>query len=106
MFIVLSIVKIEPMFYEVHYEYGGVEVRETSQHESIWEALAYSGKDIPDSFLPFVEVHYGGVSSGTTPISRLRDEPQKVANEIVAMVAQVAAAHEQQQHQISPVTVE
>lgn len=104
MIIVLAIEKIEASLYEVHYECRGVEIREVSQHASIWEALAYCGMDFPVNFLPFVEVHYGGVSSGTTAIARLRDEPQQVANELVAMVAKVAEAHEALQRQVDTVS--
>ena len=105
MILTLSIDKEVPGIYEVHYEMGGVEVSKPSQHSSISEALAYCGENIPADFAQFVDVHYGGVSSGTTAIARLLSEPKQIANELVALVAEVARVHEQVLHTQRPAAV-
>lgn len=90
MILVLSIEQMAPSVYKVHYTaHGGIEVSEPTQHGSICEALAYCGENIPAELAKFVEVQYGGVSSGTTEVARLRTEAHQLADELVAMVAKV-----------------
>lgn len=92
MIIQLSIEKVTQGVYEVHCDYrqGG-----PSQHNSISEALGSYGQEIPEDFCQFVEIHYGGISSGTTAVARLKTEPQVIAQELVALVAEVSRAEEE-----------
>jgi hypothetical protein len=96
---ILDIEQLAPSVYIVHYtsHHGGVVISEPTQHRSISEALAYCGENIPSELAAYVEVQYGYVSSGTTAVARLRSEPLQLAAELVAMVADVAEAHEQQE---------
>lgn len=91
MILVLDIEKVTYSVYEVRYSHGGVEVTAPTRHESIGEALAFCGENIPAEISQYVEVHYGGVNSGTTAVARLCNEFQLLAVELVSMVAEVAA---------------
>lgn len=91
MIIELNINRLEQGVYEVQC----VLQDELTRHNSISDALAYYGEDIPEELSQHVEIHYGGVSSGTTSIGRLRAEPQLIAQELVSLVAEVMTAEEE-----------
>ncbi len=93
MILVFAIEQVAPSVYKVHYiDHGGIEVSDPTEHGSICEALAYCGENIPAEIAQYVEVQYGGVNSGTTAVTRLRNESHQIANELVAMVAKVTQA--------------
>lgn len=101
---VLSIEKVAPSIYMVHFvDHGGVEVSEPTQHASVSEALAFYGESLPAEVVQYVEVHYGGVNSGTIAVTKLRSESHQLASMLVAKVVEVAQAHELQKRWLSPI---
>ena len=89
MILVLDISKIEPGLYEARLSNGGTEVTSPSVYDTITAALRAVAQDIPDDFAHFVDVHYGGVSSGTIGTMRLAAEAEAVASRLVDLVAAV-----------------
>ena len=58
-------------------------------HGSISEVLAHYGQEILPEFSQYVEVQYCRVNSGTTAVTRLRQQPELMAQELMALVAEV-----------------
>lgn len=85
----LDIIKLSPGRYEARCD--GYTASPTP-HESIAEALRFYGGEIPPGFSQFVDVHYSGVSLGTTAVCRLQPESEALASELVGMSADVSEA--------------
>lgn len=86
MVVILEIGRIGPGVYEARSEFR---TDGPTFHGSISEVLAHYGQEIQPEFSQYVEVQYGGVNSGTTAVTRLRQEPELMAQELVALVAEV-----------------
>jgi hypothetical protein len=82
----LNIVKLSPGIYEAHCE---GELVGTTVHDSIAATLRHYGTDIPAEFARFVNVEYGGVHLATTSISSLAKDAERLASELVQMVAEI-----------------
>jgi hypothetical protein len=91
MILKLDLRKIESGAYEA-YCTGQVA---PSVHDSIAAALRHYGQDIPAEFARFVEVRYHEVSLGTTKITRLTNEPELMAQELVDLTAAVYSSIEE-----------
>jgi hypothetical protein len=90
----LHISKLEASLYEARLSDGGVEISEPTLHATIEAALLFVGRDLPEDFAHFVDVHYGGVSAGTIGTARLVDEAESVADRLVELVAAVHRSEE------------
>lgn len=84
MILQLEINKLESGLYEAH-----CETQKPTCHHSISAVLKYYGEDVPADFCQFVEVRYSGVSLGTTAVTRLANEPEVMAKELIGLVAAV-----------------
>lgn len=90
MILQLAIEKLDSGIYEAH-----CDLSQPTCHGSISEALKYYGGDIPPDLCQFVDVQYGGVSLGTTAVSRLASEPEALASRLTGLVAAVRQAEEE-----------
>ena len=93
MILQLEIDKIDPGRYEAH-----CDSHKTTCHESISAVLKHYGEDIPPDFCQFVEVRYGGVSLGTTAVTRMAKEPEVMARELTGLLAAVHRATDEMEH--------
>ncbi|MFZ3139153.1 hypothetical protein [Polaromonas sp.] len=89
MILQLDIEQLAPGLYEAHCE---CQTPPTTLHGSISAALKHYGTDIPADFCRFVEVRYDGVSSGTTAVTRLANEPEAMARQLMGLAAAVYEA--------------
>lgn len=82
----LYISRITNGVYEVRIEHMESDL---TMHDSISDALVHCGESIPPDFAQFVNVHFGGVCSGTMAVATLKRDVQSVANSLVSMCAAV-----------------
>lgn len=82
----LNIVRLGSGAYEAYCE---GESGEKFVHTSIAAALLHYGNDIPPEFAAFVNIEYAGVRLATTPIVSLVKDAERLASELVQMVAQI-----------------
>jgi hypothetical protein len=82
----LNIVKLSSGIYEAHCD---GELAGASVHNSIAAALRHYGTDIPAEFAKFVNVEYAGVRLATTSITSLDKDAERLASELVQMVAEI-----------------
>lgn len=89
MVLTLQIDKVESGLYRAAALTGGVLVTEPSFYASIEEAIREEAVAIPAGFAHFADVTYGGASSGTTPLVTLPGRASQIANDLVAVVAEM-----------------
>lgn len=94
----LHISKLESSLYEARLSDGGIEISGPTLHATIAEALEFVGRDVPEDFAHFVDVHYGGGSIGTTAIVRLVVDAPTIADRLVAIAAAVYQSEEEMQY--------
>jgi hypothetical protein len=82
----LYIARVTNGFYEVRIEYMESDLM---MHQSITDALVHCAENIPSDFTHFVNVHYGGVCSGTIAVATLKRDAQSVASSLVSTCAAV-----------------
>lgn len=82
----LYISRLDAGVYEVHIE---GQPPDSMVFGSISEALVHFGDTIPPDFSQFVNVYYGGVSSGTLAVARLKPEAKSIAAALVSVSAEV-----------------
>ncbi len=87
--LVFEIDKVQSGLYRVGVLSGGVEVTKPSHYSSIEEAIREEAASVPDGFAYFAEVVYGGASSGTLPIPKIVETASKIAEQLVAIVAEM-----------------
>ena len=56
-------------------------------HCSISAALKHYGTATPDDFCRCVEISYDGVTTGTTAVTQLAQEPEAMARQLLALTA-------------------
>lgn len=83
----LHIDKDKPGLYRGATLHRGVEVSEPQHHCSIEEAIREEALAVPEDFALFMEVEYGGMSSGTVALSDLPGQAKEVADRLVALHA-------------------
>ncbi|MDB5928821.1 MAG: hypothetical protein JWR60_528 [Polaromonas sp.] len=86
MILQLDIEQLAPGVYEVHCQ---DEPPPSPLFSSISAALKHYGMTIPDDVCRFVEVRYDGVTTGTTAVARLANEPEAMARQLLALAAAV-----------------
>ena len=89
MVLTLQIDKIESSLYRAAVLCGGVEVTEPSHYASIEEAIREEATAVPEGFAYFADVIYGGASSGTISLALLPERASQVADQLVAIVAEM-----------------
>nr|WP_315494229.1 hypothetical protein [uncultured Rhodoferax sp.] len=89
--LVFEIGKVQSGLYRVGVLSGGVEVTKPSHYSSIEEAIREEAASVPDGFAYFAEVVYGGASSGTLPIPKIVETASQIAEQLVAIVAEMHA---------------
>jgi hypothetical protein len=89
MILSLEISKIESGLYRAAALIGGVEVTEPGVYSSIEAAIREEAAAVPTGFAHFAEVTYGGASSGTISLDGLAARASQVADQIVAVVAEM-----------------
>jgi hypothetical protein len=82
----LYISRLDAGIYEVHIKGQPLDSMVLG---SISEALVHFGGTIPPDFSQFVNVYYGGVSSGTLAVARLNTEAESIAAALVSVSAEV-----------------
>jgi chaperonin GroEL (HSP60 family) len=68
---------------------GGSEVNLPEVYSSIEEAIREVAAAVPDGFAYFADVEYGGASSGTISLLVLQERATQVADQLVAIVAEM-----------------
>lgn len=91
MVITLQIDKIEPGNYRAASLWSGTEVTNPGIYPSIEDAIIAEADAVPEGFAYFVNVTYGGASSGTISLSTLPSRAAQVADQLVAIVAEMHA---------------
>lgn len=89
MVLTIQIDRIDSGLYRAKVLCGGVEVTESSQYISIAEAIREEATAVPDGFAHFADVIYGGASSGTILLALLPERASQVADQLVAIVAEM-----------------
>lgn len=89
MVLTLQIDKIESGLYRAAVLCGSVEVTESSQYASIEEAIREEVAAVPEGFAYFADVIYGGASSGTISLAVLPERASQVADQLVAIMAEM-----------------
>lgn len=79
--------KMEPGVYRAEASAHGVPVADESMHSSLAEAIREEALAVPDGFAHFMEGRFCGLSSGTISLSELPSQAEKVANRLVALLA-------------------
>ncbi len=85
----LHIDKVERGLYRATTLHRGAEVTEPQFHCAIEDAIREEALAVPEDFALFMEVEYGGMSSGTIAISDLPRQAKEVADRLVALVAEL-----------------
>jgi hypothetical protein len=85
----LNIVKLTTGIYEAHIQVDSVAIAEPSIHNSIAEAIAEIGNDIPENIATYLVIYFAGVTIGTTSIDRMKKEPERIAEELVNLTKEV-----------------
>ncbi len=85
----LHIDKVEPALYRAVTLYRGSEVAEPQFHCSIEEAICEEALAVPDDFALYMEVQYGGISSGAILLCELSSQSKVVAGRLVEQVAEL-----------------
>jgi hypothetical protein len=83
----LSIDKVKPGLYRAATLHRSVEVTEPQFHCTIEDAIREEALAVPEDFALFMEVEYGGMSSGTISLSDLPGQAKDVADRLVSLVA-------------------
>lgn len=89
MVLTLQIDQIESGLYRAAALSGAVEVTQPSQYSSIEEAIREEAAAVPEGFAYFADVTYGGASSGTISLTLLPGRASQVADQLVAIVAEM-----------------
>lgn len=89
MVLTFEIDKIKPGVYRTAALYRGIEVAEPSFYDSIEEAIRETASAVPDGFAHFADVTYGGASSGTIALILLPERASQIADQLVAIVAEM-----------------
>ena len=89
MVLTLQIDKVESGLYRAAVLCGGVEVTKSSQYATIEEAIREEATAVPEGFAYFADVIYGGASSGTISLTLLPERASQVADQLVAIVAEM-----------------
>ena len=67
---------------------GGTITRkgELNVYDTIANAIRGEAEDMPDGLCYFVDVHYGGLSSGSIPVGALYQRADDIAKHLVALI--------------------
>ena len=90
--VLIQIDKIESGLHRATVLCGGVEVAGPSQYASREDAIRDEATAVPESFAYFADVIYGWASSGTISLSLLPERASKVADQLVAIAAEMYRA--------------
>lgn len=85
----LNIVKLVTGVYEAYVQINKIDLVKPSIHSSISEAVAEIGNNIPENIATFMVIYFAGVTSGTTSVYRMKNEPEEIAAELVALAKAV-----------------
>ena len=85
----MHISRVKTSLYEIHVEIAGQPLWESDMYQSISDAVAGTGSDIPEDLACFAEISYEGVSIGTTSTARMKSEPEVIAKELLSRYAAV-----------------
>jgi hypothetical protein len=85
----LNIFKLATGIYEAHVRADNVAIVDPSIHNSVEDAIAQIGNDIPESIATYLMIYFAGVTVGTTSVERMKKEPQQIANELVELAKAV-----------------
>lgn len=68
---------------------GGTITRrgELPVYDTIAHAIRGEAEDMPDGLCYFVDVHYGGLSSGSIPVGVLHERADEIAKHLVGLIA-------------------
>lgn len=88
MIIMLDIEKAAPGIYIARAMNGGVLVTEPAEYNSIESAIAMEAQAVPEGFAHFMEVRYGGFSSGTELLKALPGKASAISDRLIALVAE------------------
>jgi hypothetical protein len=77
-----------PGFYMAHALSAGVAVTKPARHDRIENAIREEASNIPEDFAYFVELTYGGMSTGTVTIAEAIARAPHLANRLVELVAE------------------
>jgi hypothetical protein len=91
MVITLRIDKIESGIYRAAVLFSGAEVTNPGTYPSIEDAIIAEADAVPEGFAYFANVTYGGASSGTISLTALPSRAAQVADQLVAIVAEMHA---------------
>lgn len=89
MIFAVEIDKLQTGLYRAAVTCGGAEVTEPSIHKNIQEAIREEALAVPDGMAHFMEVRYGGMSSGTYPLSKVPENAAEIADRLVALSAEL-----------------
>jgi hypothetical protein len=89
MVLTLQIDQIDTGLYRAVALRRGNEVSLSEVYSSIEEAIREEAAAVPDGFAYFANVEYGGASSGTISLSVLQGRAAQVADQLVAIVAEM-----------------
>jgi hypothetical protein len=85
----LNIVKLATGIYEAHVCIDNVAIVEPSTYDSIAQAIAEVGNDIPQNIATHLVIYFAGVTIGTTSVERMKIESKQIAEELVSLAKQV-----------------
>ncbi|MBB4223435.1 hypothetical protein [Variovorax guangxiensis] len=90
MVLTLSIEKEAPGVYvaTVLDSSGGRVTEEVDAYSSIESAIQAEAQAVPDDFAHFMEIRYGGFSTGTHLLEAIPDQAKALADRLVALVAE------------------
>lgn len=89
MLVTFQIDKVQSGAYRVVALSAGVEVTEPEVYPSIEDAIREEAAAVPPGFAHFVDVTYGGASSGTIHLQSLSARASQVADQLVSVVAEM-----------------
>lgn len=89
MIFTVEIDKLQSGLYRAAVLCGGAEVTEAGVHKSIQEAIREEALSVPDGMAHFMELRYGGMSSGTYPLSEVPEKATAIADRLVALSAEL-----------------
>jgi hypothetical protein len=74
---------------------GGTITRmgELSVYDTIANAIRGEAEDMPEGLCYFVDVHYGGLSSGSIPVGVLHGRADEIAKHLVDLIADFKLIH-------------
>lgn len=97
----LHIGKVHRGMYEARLTGSGVEITESTLHDTIAAAIKGIGESFPPDISEFLEIRYVDISIGVHSLARMKTEASGLADHLVELAATVWQSEEERDARLS-----